>query len=253
MSETGRVPEGRRVSEGYREDLAYVHHSGFERLAANAAALLIEVLREGGEEDGLVVDLCCGSGPLSRRLSDAGYDVLGVDISGTMVGMAREQVPNGRFVEGSILSVELPTCVAVAAVGECFNYLFDEGNTEEGLQDLLRRIHAALSPGGILIFDAAGPGRATSRPQTHAEGEDWAVLATSEEDAERGILTRRITTFRKVGELYRRDEETHNLRLVDRDAVATRLRNLGFGVSVLDGYGEMRFPPGLTGFLARKR
>ena len=241
------------MSEGYREDLAYVHHAGFGVLADDAASLLLEELRRGGTRSGTVVDLCCGSGPLSRRLSDAGYDAFGVDISGAMVEMARERVPEGRFVEGSILSIDLPPCVAVAAVGECFNYLFDEGNTEEALRALLRRIHEALTPGGILIFDAAGPGRAPARPQTHAEGDDWAVLATAEEDEERGILTRRITTFRGVGELYRRDEEVHRLRLIERETTAAQLRELGFRVSVLDGYGEFRFPPGLAGFLARKQ
>lgn len=242
------------MPDGYREDLAYVHDAGFLSFAENAAPMLVEALRSGGLERGLVIDLCCGSGPLSRRLSDTGYDVLGVDISGAMVEMARKRVPGGRFVEGSILSLELQPCVAVAAVGECLNYLFDEGNTEEGLEDLLRRIHEALIPGGVLLFDAAGPGRAPgpSPSRIHAEGGDWAVLATAEEDGERGVLTRRITTFRKVGELYRRGEEVHHLRLIRREAIATQLRNLGFNVRILDSYGEMRFPPGLTGFLARK-
>ena len=242
------------MSHGYRKDLAYIHHAGFERLAVNAASLLTSTLRRGGMEGGLVVDLCCGSGPLSRELSNAGYGVLGADISGAMIEMARERVPEGRFVEGSILSLEPPPCVAVAAVGECFNYLFDEGNTEEGLRDLLRRIHAALLPRGVLIFDTAGPGRASPRSQTSAEGDDWAVLASAEEDEESRILTRRITTFRKVGELYRRAEEVHYLRLIRPDAMFMQLHELGFGgVRVLDAYGEMRFPPGLTGFLAQKQ
>lgn len=242
------------MPDGYREDLAYVHDAGFLSFAENAAPMLVEALRSEGLERGLVIDLCCGSGPLSRRLSHTGYDVLGVDISGAMVEMARKRVPGGRFVEGSILSLELQPCVAVAAVGECLNYLFDEGNTEEGLEDLLRRIHEALIPGGVLLFDAAGPGRVPGPgpSRIHAEGEDWAVLATAEEDGERGVLTRRITTFRKVGELYRRGEEVHHLRLIRREAIATQLRNLGFNVHILDSYGEMRFPPGLTGFLARK-
>ena len=162
------------MSGGYREDLAYVHDAGFSDLAENAAPILMEALRSVGLEHGSVVDLCCGSGPLSRRLADAGYDVLGVDISGAMVEMARGRVPEGRFVERSILSLEFPPCVAVAAVGECFNYLFDEGNTEEALGDLLRRIHEALTPGGVLLFDVAGPGRAPGPgpSRTHAEGEN---------------------------------------------------------------------------------
>lgn len=151
-----------------------------------------------------------------------------------------------------MLDLDLPQCVGVAAVGECFNYLFDGRNTEEGLRGLLGRIHAALSPGGVLLFDVAEPGRAPGPTKTHAEGDDWAVLATAEEDGTHEALTRRITTFRKMGEAYRRDEEVHRLRLLDRAAVVEELRDLGFRLRLLEGYGGPRFPRGLTGFLARK-
>lgn len=151
-----------------------------------------------------------------------------------------------------MLDLDLPPCVGVAAVGECFNYLFDERNTGEGLRGLLGRIHAALASGGVLIFDAAEPGRAPGPTKTHAEGDDWAVLATAEEDGGHETLTRRITTFRRVGEVYRRTEEVHHLRLLDRAATVGELRDLGFRVDVLEGYGALRFPRDLAGFLARK-
>jgi hypothetical protein len=84
------------------------------------------------------------------------------------------------------------------------------------------------------------------------EGADWAVLTASEEDRDSQILTRRITTFRKVGTLYRRGQETHRLRLLPRDKIKASLRAPGFRVRVLSGYGALRFPKGLAGFLARK-
>ena len=239
------------MSDGYREDLAYVHHAGFERLAANAAALLIEALRRGGMEDGLVVDLCCGSAPLSRRLSDASYDVLGVDISGAMVEMARERVPEGRFVEASIFSLALPPCVAVAAVGECFNYLFDEGNTEEGIGDLLGRIHAALVPGGVLIFYAAGPGRA--RPQNarrrrrlggagerrRRRGEQHSDPAGHHLPQDRGVVP-----ARRGGP----PPQAYPWRRHDRAAPGP-----GLGGPRPRRLRRDAFPPGLTGFLAHKK
>ena len=84
----------------------------------------------------------------------------------------------------SLLSADLPRCVAVAAVGECLNYLFDPGNTRPKLVKLFRRIHAALEPGGLFILDVAEPGRVSGAgPQrTYVEGKDWAVLVTNEED-----------------------------------------------------------------------
>src|SRR5213083_2321791 len=52
-----------------------------------------------------------------------------------------------------------------------------------------------------------GPG-----PQrSYREGDDWVVLVAAQEDHK--LLTRRITIFRRVGELYRRDYEVHRLRL----------------------------------------
>ena len=201
-----------------------------------------------------MVDLCCGSGLLTRELSAAGYGVLGIDISRALLDIARERVPSARFRQESILKAELPPCVAVAAIGECFNYLFDQNNTEQGLYELLWRIHGVLEPGGVLLFDVAEPGRVpvSGLQCTHVEGEDWAVLVTAEEDRRSRLLTRRITTFRKVGEMYRRDQEIHRLRLVVRTELLEQLRGLGFEVQVLDSYGQLQFPPGYAGFLARK-
>ena len=217
------------MADAYRKDLAYIHDVGFGDLAKNAAQVLGAALQRSGIDNGLVVDLCCGTGLLAQELTAAGYEVLGIDISGAMLDIARERVPSARFRQESILKAELPPCVAVAAIGECFNYLFDENNTEPELYRLLRRIHEALDPGGLLVFDVAEPGRVPgSGPQrTHTEGEDWAVLVTAEENRTNRLLTRRITTFRKVGELYRRDQEIHQLRLQRKPRRSTGISRAG--------------------------
>jgi SAM-dependent methyltransferase len=240
------------MTDAYGEDLAYIHDAGFGHFATNAAPLLLEGLRRRGLDSGLVVDLGCGSGILAEAISTAGYEVLGIDISPAMVAMARDRVPNGRFRVGSLLAAELPPCVAVAAVGECFNYLFDSGNTGQGLVALFRRIYGALSRGGQFVFDVAGPGRVPVPRRTFTEGDGWAVLVTAEEDRGAAVLTRRITSFRRVGQLYRRDEGVHRLRLMGRAEVASELRGIGYRVRPLAGYGPLRFPPGHAGFLASK-
>ena len=84
------------------------------------------------------------------------------------------------------------------------------------------------------------------------EGKDWAVLSETEEDRKRARLTRRITTFCRIGKLYRRDSEIHRLQLYKGSELAKELRRAGFRVTRLRGYGQMRFPGSLAGFLARK-
>jgi hypothetical protein len=105
----------------------------------------------------------------------------------------------------------------------------------------------------MLLFDVAEPGRAPGgASKTNAEGEDWAVMATAEEDREQRLLTRRITSFRRIGALYRRDYEVHRLRLLPREDVAAWLNEIGFEVTILAAYGELKLWTGLAGFVAAK-
>ena len=85
------------MTDAYRDDLAYIHDAGFGGFAQAAAPVLVETLRRNGIMYGLVIDLGCGSGILSHAISEAGYDVLGIDISDAMVAMARRRVPRGQF------------------------------------------------------------------------------------------------------------------------------------------------------------
>jgi SAM-dependent methyltransferase len=242
------------MDNAYREDLAYIHDAGFGRFARGAAGLLLEELRRQGRDRGLVIDLGCGSGILSEQLAAAGFDILGIDLSASLIAIARHRVPTGRFRVESLLTAELPPCVAVAMIGECCNYLFDPRHSWDGVRGVLRRIFEALAPGGLLVMDAAEPGRVqgTGLQKAFVEGDGWAVLVTAEENARDGLLTRQITSFRKVGELYRRDHEVHRLRLLPHAQVVAWLQEIGFQVQTLDAYGPERFPPGWVGFLARK-
>lgn len=249
-----RTARSNAFYDAYQDDLAYVHDVGFGDFARNAAPGLLNTLRQAGITSGLVIDLGCGSGIWARELSAAGYDVLGIDISPAMIALAQTRVPQGEFRAASFLEADLPSSVAVTALGEVFNYLFDPNNTEDSLLRLFRCIYRALLPDGLLIFDVAVPGRVPGRgaQRKYMEGPDWAVLVEAEEDKRRKRLTRRITTFRKTGDLYRRSREVHELRLFTRSELLGQLRQIGFRARTLSGYGRLRFVPGYVGFLALK-
>jgi len=242
-----------RSRHAYRGDLAYIHDVGYGYFATGAAPWLLALFQRNQIERGLVVDLGCGSGIWAQALGAAGYDVLGFDISPAMIALARKRAPKAEFRCESFLDVRLPPCAAVTAMGEILNYQFDERNNFQHLARLFRRIHDALPPGGLFVFDGAEPGRVPGGyRERNAAGADWACLSNSTEDQKQRTLTRDITTFRKVEKLYRRNHEVHRLRLFDREQVADELRKIGFRVRVIRGYGELRFPVGYVGFVARK-
>ncbi len=235
----------------YESALARAHHEGFGELAGQAAATLLDLLGDSGVTGGLVVDLGSGSGILARIVTDAGFDVLGFDLSEAMVSLATETAPAARFVCRPLLDAGIPPSVAVTALGEVLNYAFDPRTGIEQVGPLLRRIHRALAPGGLLLFDVAGPGRAgpTGRRTTEAESDGWKIRSVAEEDTDRLTLVRQITLVMADGTHH---EETHVLRLYQPDDVEAALADAGFGqIRRFDRYGTFEFPSGLHGFLAR--
>jgi SAM-dependent methyltransferase len=122
---------------------------------------ILEILDRNGIHDGLIVDLGCGSGLWARGLVDAGYRVLGIDIS-------------------------------------------------------------------------------------------EAMIVEREEDVERGTMERRIVSFRKAGECYRRDEEVHRVRLYDPAELSAELERAGFRVRTMRSYGDFPLSEGHAAFVARK-
>jgi SAM-dependent methyltransferase len=242
------------VGGWYGEDIAYIHDAGHADFALDSAPGILEILERSGIRDGLVVDLGCGTGLLARELIDAGYGVFGVDISEAMIEIARRRAPEAEFRVGSLFEVEIPRCEAVTAISEVLNYLFDPENEARGLGRVFRRVHDGLAPGGVFVFDVLGPGQVPlgAKARGFRAGEDWAVLSEREEDHERGTMERRIVSFRKVGEHYRRIDEVHRVRLYDPSELSGELEQDGFRVRTMRSYGDLPLDEGHTAFAAQK-
>lgn len=242
------------MTEWYKEDLAYIHDVGHTDFARRSAPGILEILRRSRVGGGLVVDLGCGSGVWARELTRAGYKVLGIDISESMIRIARRRAPSAEFRVESMFKADIPACDAVTSISECLNYLFDSDGDGRRLARLFRRIYDALNPGGVFIFDVAEPGQIKKggKVRGFSEGPGWVTALEKEEDEARQIFTRRITSFRKVGNHYRRDDEIHRQRLYRSSEIVAQLRETGFRVRVVHSYGEHDLPPRHAAFIARK-
>ncbi|MBD0261614.1 MAG: class I SAM-dependent methyltransferase [Tolypothrix sp. Co-bin9] len=241
------------MQEYYKEDLAFIHDVGFHDYALKSAPGILEILAQNKIEQGLVVDLGCGSGLSAQEFVKADYQVLGIDISESMIAIARTRVPNAEFRALSLFKANIPQCNAVTSIGECLNYLFDPDSDRSSLIHLFHRIYSALIPGGLFIFDIAEPGQVTEgTAKGFTEGKDWVVLVEKQENPEQETLTRRIISFRKVGEYYRRDDEVHHQRLYKATDIARELGQVGFQVQTMRSYGKYSLPKAHAAFIARK-
>jgi hypothetical protein len=65
-------------------------------------------------------------------------------------------------------------------------------------------------------------------------------------------MERRIVSFRKAGECYRRDEEVHRVRLYDPTELSAELERARFQVRTMRSYGGHQLSEGHAAFVARK-
>lgn len=178
---------------------------------------LAGLLREYGIEDGLVLELGCGTGNVTRLLAAGGYDMIGLDNAPDMLEIAMEKKAEENqdilYLLQDMREFELyGTVRAVVSICDSMNYITD---SEELLQ-VFRLVNNYLDPGGIFIFDLNTPYkyRELLGEQTIAEDrEDASFIWDNYFDEEEEINEYDLSLFipeEHDGEiLYRKYEETH--------------------------------------------
>lgn len=99
---------------------------------------------EGAE----VADLGCGPGRVTAYLASQGLSVFGLDLSESMLAIARRENPGLRFVQGSMLELELPDS-SLDGVVSWYSIIH---TPEEHLPGLFAGFHRVLRPGGHLLL-----------------------------------------------------------------------------------------------------
>ncbi|MCI9531436.1 MAG: class I SAM-dependent methyltransferase [Lachnospiraceae bacterium] len=232
---------------------------------------LVGLLREYQVSQGIVLELGCGTGKMTRLLAAAGYDMIGIDNSQEMLQVAREasEEPEKAFlasvVEASGVPEEAPlapdgegilyllqdmqefelygTVRAVVSVCDSMNYILEE----EGLLRVFSLVNNYLDPGGVFIFDLNTPYKyrellgesvvCENRPEGSFI---WENFFDEEEQVNQYDLTLFIREDGSGGAgegLYRKYEETHFQRAYGIGQVKSLLEQAGMEfIAVYDAF-----------------
>ncbi len=237
----------------YRHDLALVHHLGFAHHANRCAPGILELLRPVRERGGLVVELGCGSGLLTRHLVDAGHRVIATDASPAMLEIAADHARGAVEVRRLTLPDDpIPAADAIVSVGHALSYLPDEGAIDRALVAIAR----ALRPGGILAIDLCDLDYAEAvggQPWFGRAGDDWAIVTERSMPAPARFVRTMAVFTRQPDGTWRRDDEVHVNVLVDVSRVPALLAAEGVEARVGTAFGTEELPAGLRAIVGERR
>ncbi len=108
-------------------------------------ALFAELVRDAG--GGLVADVGCGPGYVTRHLHDLGVDAFGIDLSPAMIAIARHDYPDLRFEVGTMTDLNLSDD-SVAGVLAFWSVIHVPDQSVPGVFAQFRRV---IQPGGPLL------------------------------------------------------------------------------------------------------
>ena len=188
-------------------------------------------------------ECACGTGSLTVRLAGSGMNIVGVDLSRSMLRHAEEKarqwgVP-AAFVCQDMKKLQLPRRVgAILATCDGVNYL----TRPEDVQAFFAAAYAQLIPGGKLCFDCSSRHKlqeVVGDGFFGVERDGVATLWQNRYHPETHVITMDVTFFvREEDGRYRRFREEHRQRAHSEQEILGWLTEAGF--EHVHSYGEMR-------------
>lgn len=187
-------------------------------------------IKKYGVKNNIVLDLACGTGTLTKKLSQKGYEMIGADSSPEMLQQAREKNPDVLFLNQPMEDFELyGTVGAIVCTLDSVNYLLDD----ESLYEMFRLCNNYLEPDGLLIFDINTEYKFKNTLANNIFTFDSEKIFYTWENnyvEEEKLCDFYLTFFVKEEECYFRFDEVHTERVYSDEEISKVLKTNGFSV-----------------------
>ena len=213
------------------------------------AAEIPMLLKWLGQSARRVVELACGTGRVTIPMAEEGFEMTGVDITDSMLALARDKAQakgvKAQWIHANMLEWNPEEQVdAVYMAGNSFQHLLT--NTEQ--ETFIKNVHGMLKEYGLLIFDlrnatneelAASDGTELSHCIDMPNGETVEYYYDSSYDPITQIQHNVTYRFYKDGDkLLRTDKSVIDLRYTYPQELHRLLSYHGFDIECL--YGNWR-------------
>ena len=220
-----------------------------------------DILHKENIFDGLICDLGCGTGAITERLANIGYDMIGIDNSYDMLDIAMEK----KYASGNdilYLCQDMRECElygtvrAIVSGCDSLNYIQDLS----GLEEVFSLVNNYLDPGGLFIFDMNTVYKYQNilGENTFSEVRDQAAFIWENTyDDNKRINEYDLNLFIKLeNDIYKRFEERHVQRAYTFDEIVSAINSSNMQLEKYldaDTYGDLRENTERILFIAREK
>ena len=185
-----------------------------------------------------VIDLACGTGKMSEKLIENGFDIIGIDYSEDMLSIAKNRVGKSLLIKAKMQSFELQdkadACICCL---DSINHLTDE-------KDVLKtfiNVYNSIIDKGIFIFDVNTiyKHRTLLNNQTYVFDEEDFFLSWDNELLDDDTVRIMLDFFVYNGKSYDRLSEEFCERAYSEDLLKEMLVQAGF--NSIEIYGGLDF------------
>lgn len=211
---------------------------------------LLEVALRHGAKPGKIADLACGTGNITNALAQRGYDVVGVDLSQSMLSIAQDKAYEAhlkvRYLLQDLVTLKLHRPVdLLTMINDGINYI--EG--EARLKSAFEHMAGALVAGGLLLMEFSTPYKLEHilGNTTIAESdEEISMIWENAYDPGSGTQTMHLTFFLRdeaQPTLYERFAETHVQYAHEPETLKALASDWFEAVEILDSETMLQLKP----------
>jgi trans-aconitate methyltransferase len=187
-----------------------------------------------------ITELGCGTGVMTRLLSDEGFAMTGVDISEEMLNVARGNSGSDiTYINSDMRSFEINEKQdAIISICDSMNYLL----TNDDLYRTMVAAHSNLKGNGVFIFDLKTEYffRSKLDGKTFAEDMgDFSYVWKNHYDSARHVHQYRLLFTYEENDNIIKEKEVHRQRVYTASDLKAAARKAGF--SHIRGYDALTF------------
>lgn len=202
-----------------------------------------KVFEREGTKPKTILELACGTGNITNRLSRKGYDMIGVDISCEMLIFAKDKSYDlgldVKYLNQDMRELEISKKVdSIICLCDGFNYIVEENH----LLSIFKKVHTLLNADGLFIFDISSYYKLAEILGNNVYGENYedvSYIWQNYFEEETSICELDLTIFKREKSLFKRHQESHFQRAYRREEVVKLLQEAGF--ENINGYKGFSF------------